>query len=103
MTKRHRQLLAHQADLDRRKSELAKEGHAIGDKAEAEKRLLTPEEKTRRDEILTELDTLKADLDVVRQEIDAETRLEEHERGAIVRDMIRPSGEARVLSGPIAD
>ena len=95
MTKRHRQLLAHQADLERRKSELAKEGHAIGDKAEQEKRMLTPEEKTRRDEILAELDTLRTELGAVQGEIEAEARLEEHERGAILAPPTPPGSGAR--------
>jgi len=87
MTKRHRQLLAHKAELETRRTALTKEGHALGDQAEAEKRHLTDGEKKRRDEILAELDGMKTDLDAAAVEIQAEQRFEEHERESVVRSV----------------
>ena len=97
MTKRHRQLLSHKADLAARRDGLTKEGQTIGDTAEAEKRQFTDAERKRRDEILAELDTLRAELDTVQSDIAVEARLEEHERGDILRET-RATGQAPLLT-----
>jgi hypothetical protein len=60
MTKRHRQLLAHKAELESRRTVLTKEGQTIGDTAEQEKRQFTAGERKRRDDILAELDEIKS-------------------------------------------
>ena len=83
MTKRHRQLAAKLAELDGQRQALLKEGAAISDRAEQEKRSLLSEEKTRADAILTELDELKGQIDAVQADISREIRLEDHERGQI--------------------
>jgi HK97 family phage major capsid protein len=99
MTKRHRQLLAHKAELESRRNVLSKEGQTIGDTAEAEKRQFTAGERKRRDDILAELDELRGELDTVQSDIAAEARLEEHERGDILR-ATRPDGNAPLLTSP---
>lgn len=104
MTKRHQQLATRLADLDRKRQDLSKEGHAISDRAEQEKRMLLPEEKTRRDAILSELDELKVQIDSVNEEIQAEIRLEEHERATI--GQAHPGGGSRpgaTVSAPFND
>jgi HK97 family phage major capsid protein len=83
MTKRHRQLATQLAQLDGQRQSLLKEGAAISDRAEQEKRNLLAEEKTRRDQILAELDELKPQIDSVQAEIDAEIKMEAHEKGQI--------------------
>ena len=83
MTKRHRQLATQLAQLDGQRQALLKEGTAISDRAEQEKRTLLAEEKTRRDQILAELDELKPQIDSVQAEIDAEIKMEAHEKGQI--------------------
>jgi HK97 family phage major capsid protein len=90
MTKRHRQLLADRASLDAKRDQLTKEGHALGDTAEAERRSLTDGERKRRDEILGELDDLGSQLDALGHDISAEQRLEDHEKAAIVRTGAAP-------------
>ncbi len=100
MTKRHRQLLAHKAELESRRNVLTKEGQTIGDTAEQEKRQFTAGERKRRDDILAELDEIKSDLDSVSSDIEAEARLEAHERGDILREAGRIDRPASTLSSP---
>jgi HK97 family phage major capsid protein len=83
MTKRHRQLATQLAEIDGKRQALLKEGQVLSDRVESEKRPLLPEEKIRRDAILAELDELKGQIDAVNADIQAEIRLEEHERGQI--------------------
>lgn len=83
MTKRHRQLATTLAELDGRRQALIKEGNEISDHAQAEGRDLIAEEKSRRDTILAELDELKPKIDAANSEIEAERKLEAHERGQI--------------------
>lgn len=98
MTKRHRQLLAHKATLDSRRGTLTKEGNAIGDTAEQERRQLTDGEKRRRDEILAELDGLRGELDSVASDIAAESRLEAHEREDVIREAVTAGGQPVITS-----
>lgn len=92
MTKRHRQLTAQHQELLRRRKELSDEGHALGDRAEQEKRLLGPDERARSATILAELDALKPQIDALDAEMDLETRLETHERETITALAIAPGG-----------
>jgi HK97 family phage major capsid protein len=95
MTKRHRQLATQLAQLDGQRQALLKEGAQISDRAEQEKRGLTAEERTRRDQILTELDELKPQIDATESEIQAEIKLEDHEKGQIASAATRSPATVR--------
>jgi HK97 family phage major capsid protein len=89
MTKRHRQLATQLAQLDGQRQSLIKEGNQISDRAEQEKRPLLIEEKTRRDQILAELDELQPQIAAINADIESEIRLADHEKGQIADLAVR--------------
>jgi HK97 family phage major capsid protein len=84
MTPRHRQLAAQHADLVRRRKELAGDARAMGDQAESQKRLLGPDEKTRIESMLAEIEDLNPKIEAVEAEIGYEERLAASERTSII-------------------
>lgn len=86
-TKRFRQLKAQHDDLARRKKELGDEARAIGDQTEKEARLQTESERARVAAIIADLDELKPTMEAVEAELEAEAKLEGHEKAAIMRLM----------------
>ena len=99
MTKRHRQLAAKLAELDGQRQVLIKEGTAISDRAEQEKRSLLAEEQTRADQILAELDDVKGQIDAVQGDIAREIRLADHERGIIADTTGRAPAQVTPVDG----
>jgi HK97 family phage major capsid protein len=91
------------AELEAKRADLTKRGHALSDRAETEKRMLLPDEKIERDAILAGLDDLKGPIDACQDEIAAEVRFEEHEKAQIATATAPFKGSLGTVQTPFKD